>query len=323
MLRRGVPSEFLTGVQSGMDQSNIGLPLRSVYLPFMQGWRFAMELRPLDLKEWIEIDQDLPEQLRLKQSLLADRSSQVFVSLPESQAAQQEVLSLLLTHLCHYFPQYYQKSPHRISNLITGETWNIADFVANPLNLAEKLVQEDMCLLLPGASGYQLVAAAVCFPSRWELSEKLGQPLVTIHQPVPNYAKKLQRPVDHMFDRLRPEYSAYRFNWSIVDSPDLFLPPSVEHQSSVPEITATNAGNQLWMRVERQTLRRLPTTQAVLFTIRTYVYPLHSLVQDPTIAQRLIDALQQIPESTQQYKKLSSIRSPLLNYLTDKASISA
>jgi hypothetical protein len=44
-------------------------------------------------------------------------------------------------------------------------------------------------------------------------------------------------------------------------------------RTPVPDLTAENAGEKLWLRVERQTLRRLPATRAVVFTIRTLVRP--------------------------------------------------
>ena len=42
-------------------------------------------------------------------------------------------------------------------------------------------------------------------------------------------------------------------------------------------LTTDNAGQTLFVRSERQTLRRLPETGAILFTIGIYVEPLHAL----------------------------------------------
>jgi hypothetical protein len=58
----------------------------------------------------------------------------------------------------------------------------------------------------------------------------------------------------------------WRVNWSLVDTPEPYRPP--EHRARAA-ITAALAGEQLWLRVERQTLRRLPDSGAVLFGIRT------------------------------------------------------
>ena len=42
-----------------------------------------------------------------------------------------------------------------------------------------------------------------------------------------------------------------------------------------------NAGQRLHLRVERQTLLRLPKSNAVLFTIRTYMNPLSTFEGRP------------------------------------------
>ena len=46
-------------------------------------------------------------------------------------------------------------------------------------------------------------------------------------------------------------------------------------------VTDENAGWRLHVRVERETLTRLPRTRAILFTIRTYVHRLDRYGRDP------------------------------------------
>lgn len=298
-----------------------------IYLPFTGQWRMAMGLQPLKLQDWIEIDRQFSDQLHRKAALFRDYPAEVFVSLPSSSSAQQEVLALLVQHLLDYFPACYQQQDHILRNLITGHIWNLQD-VEQPLALASQLVQEDLCVLqqippvvqpdLAEFSNYCLTAASVCFPSRWSLRSKLGQPVSQIHQPVPDYPEKLARPVDRVFARFRPDYPAYRFNWSILETPELFLPAALPYRGE--PITAANAGELLWLRVERQTLRRLPQTQAILFTIRTYVNRLDQVVSSPELAQQLAATIEQIPPAMQTYKSLLPFRTALLDYLAGQAS---
>lgn len=289
---------------------------KPIYLPFADGqWRLAMGLKPLQLHDWIEIDADFADQLTLKTQLLAQRYSDVFASIPGSEAGQREVMDLLVEHLLRHFPQYYQRQGDRLLNQVTGQVWHLADFEANPLDLAGRLVQEDLCLMLPGDNGYVLAAASVCFPLRWRLREKLGHPMEQIHQHVPGYADQLDRPVGHFFDRLKPDYPCYRLNWGIVDAPDLFLDQGKGKEEFDSTITSENAGERLWLRVERQTLRRLEISSGILFTIRTYVYPLYTLADDLMVVRNLAAAIQQIPTAMQVYKNLLPIRTALLSYL--------
>lgn len=288
---------------------------RLIQNPFRAGqWRLAMGLQPLLLEDWIEIGADVLEQLTLKTQLLCDRPAEVFGSISGSELAQQEVLNLLINHLLRYFPQYYWQQGEVIHNSITGQVWRISDFATSPLDLAGRLVQEDLCLMLP-QDGYCLAAASLCFPSRWRLQEKLGHPLAVIHHSVPGYAEKLEQPVNQVFDRLKTDYPAYRFNWSIADSPDLFLEPSHHSAEFNPAITSHNAGRLLWLRVERQTLRRLPISQGILFTIRTYVHPLSQLTDDPVAVRNLISAICSMPIEMKRYKSILPFEAALLDYL--------
>lgn len=288
-----------------------------IYFPFEDGqWRLSMGLKALKEEDWIEIDDQFINELRLKQKLLNQQYEDVFASLADSLASQQEVLALLLDYLPKRFPDIYQVTEETIKNLATGEVWLISDFVNNPLELAGRLVQEDLLLLLPDETkNYHLVAGLLCFPARWKLREKLGHSLATIHDPVPGYQQQLEKPVDHFFERLKGNHPVWRLNWGLVDTPELFLPP--EKSSNKPNIPVTvdNAGELLWLRVERQTLRRLPQTNGVLFTIKTYLYPLNILEDKPEISQGLVSTIQQMPETTQRYKNIAPVREVVLQYL--------
>ncbi len=286
------------------------------YLPFADGqWRMNLNLKALDPQSWIEIDQNFAEQLALKEKLLQTQYSDVFASLTETQPSQKEVLDLLLNHLLKYFPQHYQYHNQIIKNITTGQVWYLSNFESVPLDLAGRLVQEDLLLMQSTPQGYTLAAASLCFPLRWRLQEKLGCPLTEIHSPVPGYEEKLAHPVDNFFSRLKSNYPAWRLNWSIVNSPELFLPPQQENPDWHITINAGNAGERLWIRVERQTVRRLKVSRDILFTIRTYVYPLRVLENNPTLAKNLVQILKQMPTDMQNYKKLLPIRQTLLDYL--------
>ena len=57
------------------------------------------------------------------------------------------------------------------------------------------------------------------------------------------------------------------------------------NQRAVPlakePITAENAGRRLWTRVERQAVFRLPKSGAILFSVHTFVKPLHGIEAHP------------------------------------------
>ncbi len=195
--------------------------------------------------------------------------------------------------------------------------WDLADATLHPLDLAGRLVQEDLCLMQvePDAGHYRLVGASVCFPTRWCLADKIGDTVGPIHAPVPGYEAQLSSTMDRFFTRLKTERPVWRVNWSIVDDPALYLPRGHGRRARDPGVTAENVGEKLWLRLERQTLRRLPRTQDVLFTIRIYVHPLHTLAARPERTAALAAAIRSLPPDLQAYKSVGPFREAILSWL--------
>ena len=110
-----------------------------------------------------------------------------------------------------------------------------------------------------------------------------------------------------------------RVNWTVLDSPSLFRPGGHFHQAPAEHVTADNAGDTLFLRVERQTLRQLPRTRAVVFSIRTYVYPLAKIATDPDVAARLAAAVRGLPAELSRYKSVGVFVEPLLAFLDARA----
>nr|WP_137678830.1 DUF3445 domain-containing protein [Parerythrobacter lutipelagi] len=152
---------------------------------------------------------------------------------------------------------------------------------------------EDMCLLTlrEGEEQYRLVGAAVAWPSDWTPAEKLGLPLRALHAPIQGYEEQLATGVDHFMAKLKPGAIYGRANWFIAATGArrwVAKPPEVAFAHVTPE----NAGQTLFVRSERQTLRRLPETGAILFTIGIYIASLGEL-SSPNVA-RLAGAMEDL-----------------------------
>lgn len=143
---------------------------------------------------------------------------------------------------------------------------------------AARAHHEDMCLLTlrEGEDQYRLVGAAVAWPSDWTPAEKLGLPLRALHAPIQGYEEQLASGVDHFMAKLKPGAIYGRCNWFIAATGErrwVAEPP----EQAFAHVTSDNAGETLFVRSERQTLRRLPHTGAILFNIGVYVSPLGTL----------------------------------------------
>lgn len=136
---------------------------------------------------------------------------------------------------------------------------------------------EDLLILLPRDGAHVLTAGALAFPTDWHLAAKIGHPLAAIHAPIPTYAEKLAASVDHVFGQLTPDRLLIRCNWNVLESDVLRYLPERPAMQRFGHVTAANAGETLFARVERQTLRRLPDSGAAAFAIGVYVEPMAAL----------------------------------------------
>ena len=219
------------------------------------------------------------------------------------------MLERLLALLPRRYPDVFEPHPGGLRNRLTGETWSADD---DPLRAAALLVQEDLCLLELRDGVPALVAGTLCFSPGWRLLDKLGRALRDVHGPVPLFADRLARPVDRLMGRLLPGKLVERLNWGLYDNPALFRPGRHFDGKRNDAITPDNALQALFLRVERQTLSLMVRTNAVLFTIRTHVYPLRRVVTVEGAASRLAEAVAALPPEMALYKSIAPFREALL-----------
>ena len=250
------------------------------YVPLEpKGWRMAMGLRPLDLEQWLEVDERRDGELEQKRQLLESAYDVVVATTRDGDEGSRELLAEVTSYLHVHHPD--------IDVVVRGDE--------HPVVAAARLVQEDLCVLVR-SDAWRLQAACVCFPSRWSLASKIGTTLDDIHRPVPTYDVELSRPTNAFFDRLKPERSFWRLNWTLIDSPALHQP------------TAARGGPHgdladWFFRVERQTLRRLRHSGAIVFTIRNYVVSAQELCATrEEFGSTLLLNLDTAPVAMQSYK---------------------
>jgi hypothetical protein len=126
-----------------------------------------------------------------------------------------------------------------------------------------------------------------------------------LHRPVTGFEARLLTRVERIFDNLRPDTLLERRNWSLVSSPDLYAPDPGPMRAAIPDIDPDSAANALFARVERQTLRKLPQTGAVVFTIRVWIDPLSAIAADPERLARFARAWRTAHPDFRAYKQLN------------------
>ena len=165
-------------------------------------------------------------------------------------------------------------------------------------------------------SGWNLVAASLCFPSSWSLAEKFGKPLSDIHRPVPGANDRLDPMIHRIFDNLKPDLPVWRENWSIYADDELRHSTGESTRSDSGE--HGKSGEPAFIRREYQTLHRLPDSRDILFTIKILVEPLSFLeTQDHpgSIAAELLQQIDAMSEAQKAYKGFNQGMIHTRNYL--------
>lgn len=279
---------------------------------------FSIGLKPIAAGNWISPDALLLRELVLKLDLLTQSRDVVVRERGDTRAAQAELLNLLVGHLIERHGGLYQRSGDSIRIGDNGPSIDLADSTEPAIVTAARLVQDDLVLMRKCDDGWRLVAACLCFPSNWSLAEKFDLGMETIHAGVPGYAGQMATRVNRIFDHLPEGQIVERFNWSIHDDDDLHHPGSKSGARPWQKRDFDIAG-QAFVRVERQTLRRLAVSGDIVFTIKIHVDPLLAFRDHPdgkALARGLRDQLGSLDEAKLTYKKLLVGRDALIDALT-------
>ena len=241
---------------------------------------FAIGLRTIPEEAWLEGG---AAEAGRKTTLLNTEPDCVWGEIPCSQAGQSEVLSL-----------------------VEAATGRKGDPSLRPLWAAGLLCADDLCLMEKTDGAWRLTAASLCSPTFFTVAEALGKSLDDLHGPVPAFAQRFLPRVARMFDALSPGPVLERSNWTVTASGEAYLPASAPVRASLQDVPLDQAGERLFLRVERQTLRKLPQTGAVLFTIRAWRNPLNALKDDPVRLAAFAAAWRGASDDFRAYKGLAS-----------------
>ena len=235
-------------------------------------------LSPIHLQDWLLTDDVFAEQMAYRDQLIRHKQASVFACQPEAEAGARELLECLKDELPAHNPAYQR----RRAQLTRPDGLTIDTSTSPPLLAAGRLAQEDFALLDNSANGHTLVGGLICFPAFWQLADKLGQSLAGVHRPITAFTENMAARTDHIFTHLRPEQPLMRANFLIYTNPDLHQPA----REGTKKVLAPDQPR--YVRVERQTLRRLPQTGLIIFAIHTFILPAAQLTsQELTSLARL------------------------------------
>lgn len=187
-----------------------------------------------------------------------------------------------------------------------------------PLLDAARRVPDDLVLMERRGDDWAVAALSLSAGSFFTADEALGRDLATLHGPVPGFADRFLVRVRRIFERLPADEILERRNWSVTAWRGLYAPEAAAARRRALARRPRRPGAGLFLRCERQTLRRLPRTGGILFTIRIHVTPLLALAADPEAVQVFARAWAAAPEDFRRYKGLAAVTPGVEAFLADR-----
>jgi hypothetical protein len=250
------------------------------YPPYFDGPpRFDVGLRPIDLNDWLLPD-DQVDWLPTKNDLIDSRPQDVFAQIVGSLPAQSEAAALI------------------------GATCQRPLCGDEPaLMAASRLVSDDLVIMQSLDGIWTATACCLCSPTFFSAHHALGKSLLALHAPVPDGTFGLADRIGRVFTNLAPTTILERHNWTVQYSDARFTPDAAPLRQQAERATIDQARDKLFLRIERQTIRRLPQTGAILFTIRIRLSPLVQLLSEPQHLAAFRAAWDAAPEAVRSYKR--------------------
>ncbi|KAH8681670.1 hypothetical protein BX600DRAFT_429590 [Xylariales sp. PMI_506] len=299
------------------------------YRAFRYGPKYnvTMGLRSVHHHDWIQLDSDYPKYHADKARRIKERGNKCYRTMPEAYPAALELLQELTDYLPSRYPSLYQRTEKGLKNLWSGEVFDITEspLKEDPMAMCGRLVQDDLALMIERPDGqYYLLAGSILLAGFWRLEDKLGMPLSEVHTSgdVPQFREKLECGMTKFFSRLSCKELYARNNYFIQVDDALAWSWSIGAEDS-PETSWSTAETDRaiehhYFRSERQTLRRLPRTGAVCFTIRTYFHPVRDIAREDYVPGRLASAVRSWGDDVSRYKGKEKYQNVLLRFLDEE-----
>ncbi|KAI1132564.1 hypothetical protein F5Y10DRAFT_230847 [Nemania abortiva] len=297
--------------------------------PYWATYDVALGMRQISTSELILMDNTYLDRIKQRKELIQQFPDLVIGAEPDADTAVKETYSWLTsTYLPSRYPTMFRLTeegglPKGIRNLVDGEVYPLEppESTVQALGYIGSMVDEDLLFMLPSTDGdgYMLSAFVNCFANGPSTKDRMHKKLRDIHGSVPGYPFQLGSLVDRWFHQVKAGRTVKRENWAITDDARMFVPEGhVPFANALKE--GSNTGRSLYVRSERQTLRRLQYSKAIVFSLKTYIYPLETIKaagHGPQLLQAMDGLGRGNAPGMVQYKQLSAWEEQVRAYLKE------
>jgi dimethylamine monooxygenase subunit A len=251
--------------------------------------------------------------------------------LPHMMMAQWDTLELLMESLSADYPELFSLTKegddfgsrwtwiNRPLGIEQSFIFGDADTLpCEPFEYITRQAQGDFAICDQRDDNLYMDAGMVTAQADWSLEFDVGMSFMEWHGPVPlaHQTGVFERALKYLL-MLRLGQPVRRLNWTMSINPRLDTSPETypEWGPDRSTVTPDNAGEKVHLRVELQTLWRLPRSNAILFPIRCYLASLDDLARVPKWGKRLHRVLSSLPPELVEYKGLTRYLPAALEWL--------
>ncbi|KAJ6110503.1 hypothetical protein N7486_002738 [Penicillium sp. IBT 16267x] len=283
------------------------------YRPFRWAYHQTMSLTKLEPDWWIELESTYKSRIAQRKELYIKHGKAVLDARPGSELACKELMEMVLQFICARYPQYFTLVDKRIlQNRILGTEQDVRS--KPPLEILLDNVPEDFALMLRDEkTGYYFLRAAViCSALGWNVASKIDKRLDEIHEPIPDYKEKMQFSMDRYFTKMPTEKPIQRGSWGLEVGDLLFMPPGDPHGALRLSQDPNLQIDDCTLRVDWQTLRRLPLSASVVFNFKALFTPVSEFRDEPAVPALVSKLLKDGKESMMKYKGVWHVQHVML-----------
>lgn len=251
-----------------------------------------------------------------------------YQALPHMMDAQWDFLELAMESLANDYPEHFTLTKN-------GSTWtwenkplgihdtftfgDSATLPREPFDYMGRQVQGDFVLLDQRDETLYADAGMVTCQADWSLAFNVGMSWREWHGPVPKATELgvMDRALKYLLN-LQLANPVRRLNWTMTVNPRLDTSPeNYPHWGGDRnKVNADNVSELIHLRVELQSLFRLPRSNGIVFSIRCYLMSLKDIATYPRWAKRLHRVQKTMHPDLIEYKGMTKFHPLLVEWLS-------
>jgi hypothetical protein len=307
-----------------MNDRLADIPTGPLHRPYLSsGALFQIGTRPMDSSQWLDIGPDHGPFLREKQARLKANPLPFYRTMPGSLSAQIELRDRVVADLLAHHADVFTMADGRLVDRVEGTSHELDSPGVEPLAAISQFLEEDFILLQQVDGQDRITAASNAYSTSGRIVASVGRSIPFAHKFVPTLNDQLGPRIDRVLGNIKVDAPVERCNWLLTPIASRLFPenPHAANMAAVSNINASLAddpslaGEVLWIRVERQTLLRLPESGALAFSIYTYSDPLSSIAGDRESLAAMHRLIGSYSEDRMTYAAMAPIREPVLKWL--------